>query len=137
MAGFVFNVGADGLSSGGSINWASDTIKVRPITTAAGTPSKDASVLTGIGTTGYDVTVASKTKTRNDTLDQIIYSFANFSFASVLSGVGEINRAVIFKSVTNDADSVPIAVVDITPTTPNGANINVTVSASGAFASQQ
>jgi len=137
MDGFIFNAGADGLSSEGSIDWIANTIKIRPVATAAGVPSKDANFMTSIGVTGYDVTVASKSKVRNDTLDQIVYGFASFSFVAVLAGVGEINRAVIFKSVTNDADSIPIAVVDITPTTPNGANINVTVSASGAFASQQ
>lgn len=136
MAGFIFNTGSDGLTSGGSINWASDTIRVRPVLTTQ-TLDPDSTVMTGLGVTGYDVTVTSKTKTKVDATNRVAFSFASFAFPAVLAGVGQVNQFIVFKFVTNDAASVPISVVDMTPTTPNGADINVTINALGAFYLQQ
>lgn len=137
MAGFVFNEGADSLLDG-TINWASDTIRARPVLTSAeAAVSKDATVMTGIGVTGYDVTLASKTRAKDDTTDRIVYDAADFAFTSVLGAVGEVNHFVVFKFVTNDAASVPIAKVAMTAITPNGGDINVAVSASGVFYTQQ
>ena len=103
MAGFVFNEGADSLLDG-TINWASDTIKARPVTTATeAAVSKDATVMTGIGSTGYDVTLGTKTRVKDDTTDRVYYDVADFAFAAVLGAVGEVNHFVVFKFVTVDA----------------------------------
>jgi len=139
MAGFVFNEGADSLLDG-TINWASDTIKARPVTTATeAAVSKDATVMTGIGSTGYDVTLGTKTRAKDDTTDRVYYDVADFAFAAVLGAVGEVNHFVVFKFVTNDAASVPIAKVAMTAITPNGGDINVAVAAppAGLFYTQQ
>jgi hypothetical protein len=138
MAGFVFNAGADGLQSGGSITWASDTIKVRPVTKASESAvDKDATSMTGIGTTGYDVTLGSKTKTKNNANDRIVYDSADFTFAAVAGAVGAVDHFIVFKYNTNDAGSTPIAKVAMTEITPNGGDIAVTVSADGLFYTQQ
>jgi hypothetical protein len=134
MAGFVFNEGAESLLDG-TINWGSDTIRARPVATSESL-DKDATAMTGIGVTGYDQTLGSKTRTKNTTNDRIVYGAANPTFPSVAAGA-EVNRMVVFKFVTNDAGSTPIAVVDITAITPNGGDIAVAVSADGLFYTQQ
>lgn len=137
MAGFVFNEGAESLQDN-SIVWASATIRVRPLTAAAeAAVSKDATVMTGLGTTGYDVTVTGKTRTKDTTLDRIVYDFDNFAFPAVAGAVGAIDHFLVFRFVTNDADSVPIAKIAMTSVTPNGGDINVTVDTAGAFYTQQ
>lgn len=92
--------------------------------------------MTSLGVTGYDQTLGSKTKTKDTTNDRIVYDSANFTFPAVAAGA-EIDRVAIFKFVTNDAGSTPIAIIDITPITPNGGDIAVTVSADGLFYTQQ
>jgi hypothetical protein len=134
MAGFVFNEAAESLLDG-SINWGSDTIRVRPVATSESL-DKDATAMTSIGVTGYDQTLGSKTRTKDTTNDRIVYDAADPTFPSVAAGA-EVNRMVAFKFVTNDADSIPIAVVDITAITPNGGNIAVTIAATGLFYTQQ
>jgi hypothetical protein len=135
MAGFLFNEGALKLQNG-SISWGSDTIKARPVLTSA-SPDIDADVMTGIGVTGNDVTLASKTgPTKVDATNRVSYDAADITFVAQPLGA-EINRVAIFKFVTNDADSIPIAIVDITAVTPNGGNIAVTWDAIGIFYTQQ
>ena len=137
MAGFVFNGGSEGLQNN-SIVWATDVIKVRPLTAASeAAVNKDATTMTGLGTTGYDVTVGGKTRTKNTTDDRIEYRFANPSFPSVAGAVGVVNHFLVFKFVTTDADSIPIAKVQMSAVTPNGGNIDVTIDAAGAFYTQQ
>ena len=134
MAGFVFNEGAESLLDN-SIVWASDTIKARLVETSD-TLNRDDVVMTGLGITTDDVTLGSKTRTKDTTNDRIVYSAANPTFTTVPGG-GELNRMIIFKLVTNDADSIPIAVCDITAITPNGGDIAVTIDAAGLFYLQQ
>lgn len=122
--GFMFNAGAHGLLAG-TINWGSDTIRVRPVL-SADTPDEDATAMTGIGVTGNDQTLGSKTgPTKDDTGDRVTYGAANPTFGSQPAG-GAINKLVIFKFVTDDAGSIPIACVDIDEVTPNGGDIAVT-----------
>lgn len=136
MAGFVFNEGAESLLDG-SIDWASDTIRVRPVLSSAQAAiDKDATSMTGLGTTGYDVTVGSKTRTKDTTNDRIVYDFADFAFSAV-AAIGAIDHFLVFKFVTDDAGSTPIAKVEMDEITPNGGDVNVTVATAGAFYLQQ
>ncbi len=133
--GFVFNESALQLQNGG-IDWSADTIKVRPVLTSA-TPDIDADVMTGIGITGGDITLGSKTgPTKVDATNRVSYDAADPTFVAQPLGA-EIDSIVVFKFVTNDGDSIPIAIVDITPVTPNGGNIAVTFDAVGIFYTQQ
>lgn len=120
----MFNAGAHGLLAG-TINWGSDTIRVRPVL-SADTPDEDATAMTGIGVTGNDQTLGSKTgPTKDDTGDRVTYGAANPTFGSQTAG-GAINKVVIFKFVTDDAGSIPIACMDIDEVTPNGGDIAIT-----------
>lgn len=135
MPSFVTNAGADGLLSG-SINWASDTIKARLVASSV-TPDKDdttMSAYTGIGT---DPTLASKTRTKDTTNDREVYDAADPSTWSALAAGSTIGWLVIYKFVTNDAGSTPIAVLDLTDTPTNGGDVTVTFNASGIFYTQQ
>jgi hypothetical protein len=136
MAGFVFNEGAESLQDN-SIVWGSDTIRVRPVLASAQAAiDKDATSMTSLGSTGYDVTLASKTRTKDTTNDRIVYDAADFVFPAV-AAIGAIDHFIVFKFVSNDAGSTPIAKVEMTSVTPNGGDVNVTISASGLFYTQQ
>lgn len=112
MAGFITNAGALGLQDG-SIDWAANTIKARLVNTTE-VIDQDAIYMTGIGLPATDITLGTKTgPTKDDATNRVAYGCANPSFSGV-SGV-EKDRIAVFKFVTNDADSILIAIVDITP----------------------
>lgn len=135
--GFVFNGGSLGLQDG-TIDWAVDTIRVRLSATTENALVKTSTTMTGLGTTGNDVTLASKTgPTKDDTAHRVKYSCGNITFPSVATAT-ERDKFIVFKFVTDDAGSRPIAVVDMSPPrTPNGGDINITISADGLFYTQQ
>lgn len=123
MAGFLFNAGAHGLLSG-DIDWSSDTIRAR-LVLSSDTPDEDATAMTSIGVTGNDQTLGTKTgPTKDDSGDRVTYGAANATFGSQGAG-SAVNKVVIFKFVTDDAGSTPIACVDIDEVTPNGGDITV------------
>jgi hypothetical protein len=141
MSGFVFNAGALELLGTGS--WTGDTIRARLVTTAAGAPSVDATSMTSIGLdagTYPNCTCTLGTKvgpTKDDTNDLVKFSSANALFASAESAVGACNRMVIFKFVTNDAGSTPLACVEIGEVDPIGSDVTVTCPTNGWFATDQ
>jgi hypothetical protein len=134
MASFVTNQGANDLTSG-SINWASDTIKARLVASSV-TPNKDDTSMTGYTAIGTDQTLGSKTKTKDTTLDRIVYDAADPLWTAVAGG-STVGWCVIYKFVTNDAGSTPIAVQDLADTATNGSDFGVTFDSSGAFYLQQ
>lgn len=135
MASFVFNRGALNAQNGG-LGFTSNTIKARLVSTSE-TLSKDSTVMTGIGISGYDVTLSGKTGPTEDLAnDRIGYDAIDITFTGVTIRP-EVNRVVFFKFVTSDADSVPICSCDITPVTPNNGDITVTLDTNGIFYSQQ
>lgn len=135
MASFVFNRGALNAQNGG-LGFTSNTIKARLVSTSE-TLNKDATVMTGIGISGYDVTLSGKTGPTEDMAnDRIGYDSIDITFTGVTIRP-EVNRVVFFKFVTSDADSVPICCNDIVAVTPNNGDITVTLDANGIFYSQQ
>ena len=139
MAGFVFNEGAYGLQKG-TIHWDADTIKARLVTTAAGALDIDADVMTGIGSAEATATITMDTPvgpTKDDAVDHVKYTSNDAVFTAAALAIGACNRMAIFKFVTNDADSIPIAYCDITEVTPNGGDVTVTCPALGWFYTQQ
>jgi hypothetical protein len=135
MASFVYNEGANGLLSGGTINWASDTIKARLVASSV-TPNKDDTTMSGHTAIGTDQTLASKTKTKDTTNDRIVFDAADPVWTAVAGG-STVGTVDIFKFVTNDAGSTPIASLDITDTATNGGDITIQFSADGAFYLQE
>jgi hypothetical protein len=134
--GMIFNRGAQGLLDG-TITWTSATIKARLSRTSENAISKDATTMTGLGLSATDLTLGSKTgPTEDQSTDRIKFDAGDPTFSAVAAGA-EVDKIIVFKFVTNDAGSTPIAVVGITPITPNGGDIIVTVDAQGLFYLQQ
>lgn len=134
MASFVTNRGALDLLSN-VVVWASDTIKARLVASSV-TPNKDDTVMTGYTAIGTDQTLGSKTRTEDTTNDRIVYDAADSSYTAVASG-STVGWVVIYKFVTNDGDSIPIAVLDVTDIPTNGGDISVVYNASGIFYTQE
>jgi hypothetical protein len=136
MASFVYNEGSNGLLSGGTINWASDTIRARLVASSV-TPNKDDTVLTGYTAIGTDQALASKTKAKDVTNDRIVFSAAALAWLAVAAGA-TVGWVVIFKFVTNDAGSTPIAVIDVADVATNGSDLTLAPDATnGYFYTQQ
>lgn len=138
MASFVTNRGARDLSVGTSgtvITWASDTIKARLVASSF-TPTKDDTSMTGYTAIGTDQTLGSKTFTEDTSNDRIVYDAADPTWTAVAGG-STVGWVAIFKFVSNDAGSTPIALIDITDTATNGGDITIVFSASGIFYLQQ
>lgn len=135
MASFVFNRGALNAQNGG-LGFTSNTIKARLVSTSESL-NKDSTSMTGIGISGYDVTLSGKTGPTEDLVnDRISYDSTDITFTGVTTRP-EVNRVVFFKFVTDDAGSIPICCNDIAPVTPNNGDIIVTLDSSGIFYSQQ
>jgi hypothetical protein len=92
--------------------------------------------MTGYTAIGTDQTLGSKTFTEDTTNDRIVYDAADPSWTAVVGG-STVGYVVVFKFVTNDAGSTPIACIDVTDTPTNGGNINLTFDTTGAFYLQQ
>lgn len=136
MASFVVNRGArDLLVDGTDIAWASDTIKARLVASSF-TPTKDDTTMTGYTAIGTDQTLGSKTFTEDTTNDRIVYDAADPTWTAVAGG-STVGWVAIFKFVTNDAGSTPIAVIDVADTATNGGDITVTFASTGIFYLQQ
>lgn len=135
MSSFVTNEGAKGLLSGGTIDWAADTIKARIVASSV-TPTKDDTTMTGMTAIGTDQTLGSKTKTKDTVNDRVVFDAADPTFSAVASG-STGRWLVIYKFVTNDAGSTPIAILDLTSVTTNGLDILMQFSADGILYTQQ
>lgn len=131
MASFVFNEGANGLESGGTIAYATDTIRARLVASSV-TPNKDDTSMTGYTAIGTDQALASKTKTKDTTNDRIVYSGAVLTWTAVAGG-STVGYVVLFKFVTNDAGSTPIASIDVTDVPTNGSDLTLTPDATNGF----
>lgn len=134
MANFVTNRGSLDLQSN-VVVWASDTIKARLVPSSV-TPDKDNTVMTGLTAIGTDQTLGSKTRTEDTANDRIVYDAADPTWTAVASG-STIGWVIVFKFGTNDADSIPIFVIDVTDTPTNGGDISVQFSANGIGYTQQ
>lgn len=131
MASFVFNEGANGLQSGGGITWATDAIRARLIASSVN-PNKDDVAMTGYTTIGTDQVLASKTKTKDTTNDRIVFSAATLAWLAVAAGA-TAGGVVIFKFVTNDAASIPIAFIDVADVLTNGSDLTLPADPTNGF----
>ncbi len=133
MASFVYNNGATHLlGATTAISWTSDTIKARLVASSV-TPDKDDTSMTGYTAIGTDQTLGTKAgPTVDNSNDRNAYTAANPTWTAVAGG-STIGYVVLFKFVSNDAGSTPIASLDVTDTPTNGGDINVTFDATGCF----
>ena len=136
MAGFVFNRGALSLQNG-AINWQTADVRVR-LSRTSEILDRDSAVMTGLGLPATDRAVTGRIGPVEDVLaDRILYTSDPFAFPAVALGP-EVDKAIVFAFGTNDADSVPIAVVTMTnPVTPNGGGILIDIDPLGMFYTQQ
>lgn len=134
MASFVTNRGALDLLSN-VIVWATDTIKVRLVASSF-TPNRDDTSMTGYTGIGTDQTLGSKTRTEDTTNDRIVYDAADSTWTAVAGG-STIGWLAIYQFVTNDAGSVPIAIIDVTDLPTNGGDVTAPYAATGLFYLQQ
>jgi hypothetical protein len=115
------------------IDLTNDTIRARPIRTSAytfaATHTTMSSVTAATGGPG-DVTLGSKalgTGTAGGTFDAADAVFTAWAAGAAIDGI------VIFKFVTNDAGSTPIAYLDGFSVTPNGGDITFQWAAASPF----
>lgn len=134
MASAYYNIGLEKfISSATRIDLTGDTIRVRPVRvsgyTFAATHSTMSSVTAASGGPG-DVTLGSKvlgTGTDGGNFDA-----ADAVFTAWAAGAA-IDALVIFKFVTNDAGSTPIAYIDGFSVVPNGGDITFQWQATAPF----
>jgi len=137
MASILYREGlADTL--GGTVDWDTDTIRVRPVAdedytapSGAGLDITDMSTVTGY-TGATDATVTVDITTSKGIVDMTDLSPAYSSLSQ--DAAKDIDGLVIFKFVTNDAGSTPLCYIDLTtPFTPNGGDVNIQWNASGVI----
>jgi hypothetical protein len=133
MADFVYNEGAESLLDG-SVDWAADTIKARLIARSASPNKDDDDLATGYTAIGTDQTLGSKTRTKDDTNDRVVYDAADPTFPSVAGG-STVGWCIIYKD--NGANHVPLFALDIADTATNGGNITIQFHANGIAYTQQ
>jgi len=131
MASAFYNIGLEGFIASSPINLTSDTIKARLLRvsdyTFAATHTTMSSVVTAVGT---DPTLG--TKALGATTDGGTFDAADAVWTAVAAGAA-IDCVVIYKFVTNDAGSTPIAYLDGFSVTPNGGDITLQWAASNPF----
>jgi hypothetical protein len=93
--------------------------------------------MTGLTAIGTDQTLGSKTgPTTDGTNHRSVYDAADSTWPSVAVG-STIGWVGIYKFVTNDADSIPIAIIDVTDLPTTGGNIIGPWNVAGVFYLQQ
>jgi hypothetical protein len=111
----TFNAGLDRLA-----DWETATYQWMLLT--AGTFDPDLATVAAVLAAGAEVTVtgyvrlaaSSKARTVDNTLDQVTYTVADPSWTGL--GAGEtITAVVLYRTVTNDSDSIPVGQWDLSP----------------------
>lgn len=133
MASFLYAVAEKGFLDA-DIDILTDTIKVRAVSDSDYTASEAHTAMTSVtaysGTT--DPTISSGKTTTAGVFDADNIAAAWSSVSQDASKL--INALVVYKFVTDDAGSTPIAYIDLsTSFTPNGGDINLNFNASGIF----
>lgn len=103
---FIFDEGGRQLSSGGSVNWASDTIMAR-LVDASVVVARSATVMTGLTAIGTDATLSGKTLTKDVLTHLVEYGSASPTITSPGTG-STYGCVVIYKKITDDSDSIPL-----------------------------
>ena len=134
MASAYYNIGLEKFIAAASrIDLTNDTIMVRPVRTSvytfAATHTTMSSVTAATGTPG-DGTLGTKalgTGTDGGTFDAADLTFVGWTAGAALDAL------VIYKFVTNDAGSTPIAYIDGFSVVPNGGDITFVWQATNPF----
>lgn len=139
MANVVYNVAKQQLMNG-TLDLDTNDIRVLLLTANGDINIDDDTVdavlarasTTEAAATGYArQAIGSEAVTVDDTNDRAVFDGADIVFSGVATGE-TIVGLIVYKHVTNDTDSIPIAHLDVTPNLPtNGSDITVKWDASG------
>ena len=135
MASNLYNPGLEKLLSN-SIDYDTDTIKVILVDTNH-TFTKSHEFVSDIvaneaSGTGYSrKTLANKTQTLDTANDRVEFDADNPTYTAL--DAGTIASAVIYKEVTNDADSPLIANIDFADLVTNGSDVELQINSEGLF----
>lgn len=140
MASFIFDAASDGIAQQ-TINWETDTIKVI-LLTGAGVPIKaNATVTAALAEASVDECVATD-YVRKTLAGNVITTTGNKTLFDATSPVwttlgGASNEtvtgALIFKFVTDDTASIPLAYIDSNNLLTNGGQVTLTKDATNKF----
>lgn len=125
MVSKMYPKGLEELAAG-NVNWATDTDIQVLLLNASGVYDETHNFVSQIvaneitGTTRQVLT--GKAVTRDAANDRVIHSAADANFPSV-PAAQTVNAAVVFKQVTNDADSYLLAYLDGTNVSTDGTDI--------------
>lgn len=129
MASNVYT-NATKLFGDGDIDWLADTIRVM-LLTAAFVPDLDADIFVAdvvtdelVGAGYARITLAGKLSTKDNGNNRTDYIANNPVWAAIAAGE-TIGWAIVFKQITNDADSTLIAVLDGADVATNGGQITL------------
>ncbi len=77
--------------------------------------------------------MASKAVNKDDPNDRTEWDAGNIAYTAINAGTAK--AAIVYKHVTTDADSIPIAYIDQVdfPIVTNGGDVNVNVNVEGLF----
>lgn len=136
MASSVYNA-AKNLFVTGALDWDTDDIRCLLVTSSYTFDADHATVsaitneLSGTGYSRQSMTCSAPTIDTGN--DQVECDASDTTFASLNADNGTIAAAVVFKFVTNDADSIPIAYVDGVDVVTNGSDVIVQWGSEGVF----
>lgn len=134
MSDLAYNRGLDELST-----WTSNTFKFLLLKGSGYTPNKDHDYVADLTPASNEITVAgytrqtaaTKTRTIDDTNDRITYDCDDPSFGTLTAGE-TISAMVLYRFVTNDADSILVAYCDLADTATGSASpFVVTINTAG------
>lgn len=140
MANFVYNEAKNQILTGG-IDFASDDIRVLLVmsnTTAGAEDDKD--TISGFTTLDeYDGANYSRQALANEAVnekaanDRAEFDGDDVTFSSLGAGTRQCQAAIVYKHVTNDSDSIPIAYIDTGgfPFDGNGGDVTIQWNADG------
>ena len=135
MASFITNRAKAGFTNG-ELDWDTDTIKVLLVTSANDADADD-DFIGAIGTlgelsgTGYAAgfggagrkSLATKSVEQDETNDRANLKADNVTWSAIDAGTAA--SVLVVKEVTNDADSILIARIDITSVVTNGGDLTI------------
>lgn len=124
-----------------SIDFSADTFKIRLVmTNTTCDTERNKATMSGFttidaydGANYADKTLASETVTEDNINHRGVFDAADFTWTALGVGTRQAQGMVLYKFVTNDSDSIPIAFIDTGgfPFDGNGGDVTVTVNASG------
>jgi hypothetical protein len=141
MASFAFTVAKYEFGRAGINLTTASSIRLALLSTnTTADTTEDALTLSGIATldefNGANYarkTLTGLTMTRDDPNNRGEFSFADVVFTALGAGARDVQGALIFKFVTNDADSIPIVWVEFTPFNGNGGDVTLQPNVEGVL----